>query len=41
MKCGEMNCVVTCVQCGRCFIIDSNVIVDEPVYCEDCSRELF
>lgn len=41
LKCGEMNCVVTCVQCGRSFIIDTNVIADEPVYCEDCSRKLF
>lgn len=41
LKCGEMNQIVTCVQCGIDFLIDDDVIVVKPVYCEDCCRGLF
>lgn len=39
LKCGEMNRIVTCVQCGKNFIVNADK--GEVVYCEDCSTDLF
>lgn len=36
LKCGEMNNIVTCIHCGKEFIVNDDFTIDEPVYCEDC-----
>lgn len=41
LRCGVRNQVVTCAHCGMDFIINANIMVNEPIYCENCKKKLF